>query len=418
MSGEDLDDKKRDLRDQLLEPLVEHIHDVNAFVRSKALQLWQKLAAKQVIPLNQQRKVLGLTTGRLHDKSSNVRKNAMQLLILLIQGNPFAARLPLEELEAKLKVEQDKLNQMAGDKGSRVDPSKCGPTREQLWKAMEPEIAAAVEQELHDQSSVAEDSDDEDGDEEMDDNDSQDEEREFFVETINKGDYRQAVRHLFDRGDQPRCRILGYLKKVFIGDGSDAAEQREMERIIQEEAVQEQQAPVEGAEQSREVGQQKMLVLYLSDSVAFARCVHQTIPVVCQLLFSKQTSDVLEAIDFFVTACEFDVLDSMVGVRRMLSLVWSSENDIKQAVVSAYKKLYMNVEVTNKKRAVQVVSNLAALVSGSTQGELASLEELVSMCVKTGDIHKLCIQVSFSRSRPISLFREIEKVALLCDGEI
>ena len=43
MSGEDLDDKKRDLRDQLLEPLVEHIHEVNAFVRTTlAIPSWDR----------------------------------------------------------------------------------------------------------------------------------------------------------------------------------------------------------------------------------------------------------------------------------------------------------------------------------------------------------------------------------------
>ena len=83
-----------------------------------------------------------------------------------------------------------------------------------------------------------------------------------------------------------------------------------------------------------------------------------------------------------------------VGVRRMLSLVWSSESDVKAAVVQAYKRLYMTMEDSSKKKAVQVVTNLTALISCSTQGELASLEELVSLCVKTGDLPKACIQVT------------------------
>ena len=90
-----MDEKKRDLRDQLLDPLVEHLHDVHAFVRSKTLQLWHKLCVNHAIPLNLQHKVLSLTAGRLHDKTSTVRKHAIQLLIVLMQGNPYAARLPL-----------------------------------------------------------------------------------------------------------------------------------------------------------------------------------------------------------------------------------------------------------------------------------------------------------------------------------
>ena len=98
-----------------------------------------------------------------------------------------------------------------------------------------------------------------------------------------------------------------------------------------------------------------------------------------------------------MTAFEFDVLDAMVGVRRMLSLVWSSENEVKQAVVDAYKRLYMKMEGTSKRHAIAVVSNLTALISRSTQGELASLEKLVSLCVTSGDLPKPCIQVMWER---------------------
>lgn len=77
----------------------------------------------------------------------------------------------------------------------------------------------------------------------------------------------------------------------------------------------------------------------------------------------------------------------------MLSLVWSSEQDVKTAVVNAYKRLYMNMENPSKKKAIAVVGNLTALISCSTQGELASLEELVAVSVKSGDLPKLCVQV-------------------------
>ena len=157
LSGEELDDKKRDVRDQLLEPLLEHLHDVHAFVRSKCLQLWHKLCMKQAIPLNLQHKVLCLTTERLHDKTSTVRKHAIQLLIVLMQGNPYAARLPLEELELKLKEEQAKLDELIQlrdkDKPAKIqiDPSKCGPTKAEIWAAMEPEVMDAVREVLDDE---------------------------------------------------------------------------------------------------------------------------------------------------------------------------------------------------------------------------------------------------------------------------
>ena len=48
-----------------------------------------------------------------------------------------------------------------------------------------------------------------------------------------------------------------------------------------------------------------------------------------QLLCSKQSTDILEAIEFFVSAFEFGVLNAMLGVRKMLALIWSRESSIK-----------------------------------------------------------------------------------------
>ncbi len=368
------------------------MHDVHSFVRSKALQLWHKMSLKQAIPLNLQHKVLSMTTGRLVDKTSTVRKHAVQLLIVLMQGNPYAARLPLAELEAKLKIEEGKLDEMIqAEKKDQPQKekvqealAKCGPTKTEIWNAMEPEVLVAIqevfeEDENENSMSMSELKDDQ------------------IIGLLNSGNYKRVIRMFIGEEDDP-MEILEKIKGVFVGEDEEEDNREEMERLVRQAIEQEQMEenePQPGEEESKEVSQQRMLVLYLKDSHAFASSVHAAIPVVCQLLLSKQTSDILEAIDFFVTAFEFDVLDAMVGVRRMLSLIWSSESDVKDAVVKAYKRLYMDMESggASKKRALQVVSNLTALISCSTQGELASLEELVALCVKTGDLPKLCITV-------------------------
>ena len=72
-----------------------------------------------------------------------------------------------------------------------------------------------------------------------------------------------------------------------------------------------------------------------------------------------------QAIDFFVSAFEFGLLDAMLGVRRMLSLIWSQEKTIKDAVVAAYKRLYINVDSNNSRTAsTAIAKNLIALVVG------------------------------------------------------
>lgn len=51
---------------------------------------------------------------------------------------------------------------------------------------------------------------------------------------------------------------------------------------------------------------------------------------------------VQEAVQFCVTVCEFSVANSIIGVRKMLPLVWSADAAIKDAVVQAYRHLYLN----------------------------------------------------------------------------
>lgn len=68
---------------------------------------------------------------------------------------------------------------------------------------------------------------------------------------------------------------------------------------------------------------------------------------IAQLLGSKTLTDVMEAIEFFVTGFEFGLSSTMIGIRRMLPLIWSKEGGIKDAVVGAYRRLYLNPEGGN-----------------------------------------------------------------------
>ncbi|KAJ3344814.1 Condensin complex subunit [Entophlyctis luteolus] len=76
--------------------LEERFADKNKFVRSKLLQLLQKLAERRDggitdIPLDRWQSIVSLAIGRLHDKASAVRKNAVKLLAKMIESSPFLA---------------------------------------------------------------------------------------------------------------------------------------------------------------------------------------------------------------------------------------------------------------------------------------------------------------------------------------
>ena len=140
---------------------------------------------------------------------------------------------------------------------------------------------------------------------------------------------------------------------------------REMARVEENEKEDENNAELE---------QQKFLVNYYKDSLNFATALNEALPIICLLLGSKQISDVQEAINFFVSAFEFGLLNAMIGVRKMLSLIFSREAAVKATVVSAYKRLYIeSASNGNKVNAVQLVRNLTALVSGANIGDLTGI---------------------------------------------
>lgn len=165
----------------------------------------------------------------------------------------------------------------------------------------------------------------------------------------------------------------------------------------------------------------------------FQTQMEKAVPTLCQLLGSKSISDVNESIEFFVVASEFGLQSAIVGVRRMLVLIWSRDSAVRDAVVEAYKGLYLDPEAPNarymcehcsvikgiremkrvnlwalcgifivvfvfihfsfqahnmfysfvtrfRSKTALIVKNLIALTQGASMGDLTSLEELVGCC--------------------------------------
>ena len=96
-------------REALLQIMRERVNDVNAFTRSKVLQVWATLCEADAIPKKTQPAVVELATVRLEDKSGQVRKSAIQLLRALVQKNPYAHTLPLSTFKDKLAGAQEQL---------------------------------------------------------------------------------------------------------------------------------------------------------------------------------------------------------------------------------------------------------------------------------------------------------------------
>nr|CAD7454352.1 unnamed protein product [Timema tahoe] len=130
-----------------------------------------------------------------------------------------------------------------------------------------------------------------------------------------------------------------------------------------------------------------------ADSITFVKILSKALPLIAGMMHSAQVTDILEAVEFFKSAFLFGLSDASMGVRHMLALVWSQEQNIKDAVAGAYNTLYLTVENTNPRvRALTVVKNLSDLLITLTIGQKDALEQLMKQWVKAGSIDLLCIQ--------------------------
>ncbi|PIK49362.1 putative condensin complex subunit 1 [Apostichopus japonicus] len=453
LSGEGLNEKARTTRDKLLDKLEDHIHDVNAFCRSRSLQVWLNLCQHRAIPLTRQQAVLELTVGRLHDKSSLVRRAAIQLLTALLTSNPFAAKLPVSELEASLEKEKEKLSalmpQTAEGNGTCISnisnfqaetfhfddllicqmfvrPYMVNEEKLVQWKNIEEELekifAETERDEDRDKTSQAMEISEDRSLESVTDEISTcltefsllkavqllKAARECWAEegvfaqtpTGNSSDEQDVEDDTEDDTDSEvdLKEMFRILKVIYTGENKSTGELQELDieslqRLAEAGLTGNTNTEVEKISVT-EVTKQQVLVQYLQDCVTFAKLVQEAVPILCQLLVSKTNSDVLEAVSFFVSAFEFGVTNSQEGVRKMMVLVWSKEEAVKEAVVAAYRQLYLNPEGANERaRSLNIVRNLMLLMSGATIGQITSLEELICEFVRSKELPQQVFQI-------------------------
>lgn len=132
-------------------------------------------------------------------------------------------------------------------------------------------------------------------------------------------------------------------------------------------------------------------VNYLKDTHDFIKHIESAIPKISRLLFSNTQTDVLEVISFFVTCFEAGLMDMVTGIRKMLALVTQSEKNIKDAVVNAYKRLYL--KPVGNSTPVSIAKNLMKLVQDLTCYEREALEELMGEFTASGELDNAVIQI-------------------------
>ncbi|EME42550.1 hypothetical protein DOTSEDRAFT_155413 [Dothistroma septosporum NZE10] len=137
---------------------------------------------------------------------------------------------------------------------------------------------------------------------------------------------------------------------------------------------------------------------YYIEAIRFIETLHEASPHVTQLLSSKNKSEIIEAMDFFVTADAYEVETAKTGIRRMLRLIWTKGNSdegkgVQTHLIDCYRGLFFTAprDFSPSDAAQYVARNMMSLTYGATPAELTSLEQLLATMTKEKAINDLVI---------------------------
>ncbi|ORZ04942.1 non-SMC mitotic condensation complex subunit 1-domain-containing protein [Absidia repens] len=334
--------------------LEERMLDPISFCRVKVLQTYIRLLDLRVKFPKRRQTLCALAIRHLQDKSSSVRKFVVRVLTKLLSTHPYdmyGGELGLEEWQNRLNTLNAELE------NSRTEEDIVGMGSGMIMNQQPTESSTntattAPAAESH--------PDDEIEDVDMDGNDGENKNPEAKTETDDMDiddESNTANAHSLpptaedDDDDVPVAKITTSVPPRPI-------------RIISAEKMQ----------------QLTLMKTFLADAIKFIEQIHKSIPIVGHLLSSKSKLEVVESMDFFMTAYLYKV---------DLAKDTSDEGKgIKMKLLDCYRALYIEADENLSKRQNinNVAKNLIELTYHTTLADLTSLEQVLSTFMADGDI--------------------------------
>ena len=137
---------------------------------------------------------------------------------------------------------------------------------------------------------------------------------------------------------------------------------------------------------------------YYVEALKFIEVLHGATTTICQLLGSKNKSEIIEAMDFFEIGDAYNIEQNKVGIRRMLRLIWTKGNSdegkgVQNHLIDVYKRLFFEAPDTynGNDAANYIARNMISLTFGATPAELTSLEQLLATMIQANHVSDLVI---------------------------
>ncbi|WVO23669.1 uncharacterized protein IAS62_005024 [Cryptococcus decagattii] len=331
---------------RFFELLMERFLDLNSWVRCKVLTTLIKLCDLPAKFPKQRHQITELTIRTLEDKTSSARRYAIQLLCKLLETHPFGA---LHGGTLNLDEWQERYEKIA----------------EELKKVDAQELEKAKRE-------VGVEDDDEEGED-----DGQDDERAKVKKEKEDGNEEED--------DEARNESTLKPKK-----------KKPRQSQLDLSAIQFEQASLD----PNLITKLRLTKKYYSDALRFINQLESAIPILCQLLVSTTKTEVLESMRFFRIAYEYDIASAEQGIKTMLHLIWTKDNNatageegegkgIRGSVIECYRSLYFDVvpDLPPKQQVNRITKNMIERTYGATLAELTSLEELMRTMMGEHMVH-------------------------------
>ncbi|XP_074595671.1 condensin complex subunit 1-like isoform X2 [Brevipalpus obovatus] len=438
LSSEKMTPLEKQTRDKLLDKLEAHVHDIGSFTRGRAIQSWSKLCEERKIPISRFETLMEVIVGRLNDKTTYVRKSAVHFLATFLKANIFGVELnrqavisvrdkakeELDELENRRKSLEDK-----GEQLEAFDPNKP-------WKTIEPDFIEYLKENF-------EEFEPEDTDQSINGSCTEDDLKMKLVYNLDDKKFNEIIpiykllkalisddtasdgsqksrtnenseetdenEETEEEGDEemlsPVEKVLNFCKSIYLktaAPSSSCVSDETMREVIgkvvggnvDQERVEE---DLEAVTQS--INKQESVILYLDRILSVIDHLRNSIPLACILLYSKNVTDVQEAIDFIITSYEFGLKEEAeAGLRKMITLIFTADKT-KEEVIKAYRRLLIqrSDSISDSARAKDMLKKLFDLIRKASFEEVISIQELMKELVKSNDIDKSAINLLWDK---------------------
>jgi len=173
---------------------------------------------------------------------------------------------------------------------------------------------------------------------------------------------------------------------------------KRLEDMTEEEKIEAVRKAQEQAATSEAIEKLTLTKRYYTEALKFIDVLHEATPVICQLLGSKNKSEVIEAMDYFEIGDAYNIEQNKIGIRKMLRLIWTKGSSdegkgVQTHLIECYKRLFFEApdSFSPNDAANYIARNMISLTFGATPAELTSLEQLLHLMMKQGMIPDLVI---------------------------